>query len=105
LSLTWRKVTLFGLNIPFPFLARIIFKINDAQRDDFKQFCEGMANCETCHRLFNTRFWNRFILHLQDTHKIEQGHSIIIAERIGKRLLYAKRLHREKIAKEAIAND
>jgi hypothetical protein len=104
MKLSWKEVRIFGLGLLIPVFAFIAQKMN-ADRAALLQSARGeLGGCARCHKLLSVNAGMSFILHLQDTHKIEADDSYeIIADvyrRIG--MAYRQRATKRKSEEQQV---
>jgi len=96
MKLSWTQIKVFGLTITLPLIVIIVQKLNPEQVEQFRKYRAEMAECPACHRLFSVRAGMSFMLHLQDIHKVDSGHSMDIVGELYKQVLAKNREHRAK---------
>jgi hypothetical protein len=85
MKLSWKEVRIFGLGLLIPVFALIAQKLN-ADRAALLQSARGeLGGCARCHKLLSVNAGMSFILHLQDTHKIEADDSYEIITDVYRR--------------------
>jgi len=86
MKLSWKEVRIFGLGLLIPVFAQITQKLN-ADRAALLQSARGeLGGCARCHKLLSVKAGMSFILHLQDTHKIEADDSYEIITDVYRRM-------------------
>jgi hypothetical protein len=86
MKLLWKEVRMFGLGLLIPVFALITQKLN-ADRAALLQSARGeLGGCARCHKLLSVKAGMSFILHLQDTHKIEADDSYEIITDVYRRM-------------------
>lgn len=90
MSLSWKRIRIFGLNVGIPLVAFLTAKMNQDRAELLGQHRSEMAICKKCHKLLIAPPGLAFILHMQDVHKIEAEHSYEIVSDIWRKYLKIK---------------
>ena len=99
MKLNWKQidVKLFGLRWTFtlPLIEIIVRQLDANQVERFRRYKEEMAECPRCHRLFDGRAGNSFILHLVDAHNMSSYASMNAVGELYHNLLSRKEALRQ----------
>ena len=90
MAFKWKRLTLFGLSIGVPALVFFARKIEQDIVRVFEHHRADMATCEHCHRMFDGRAGARWIMHLEDHHKMDLDAAIETTRDIYRQLLIRK---------------
>jgi hypothetical protein len=104
MKLSWKEVRIFGLGLLIPVFDLIAKKLN-ADRAALLQATRGeLAGCARCHKLLSVKAGMSFILHLQDTHKIEADDSYEIISDVYRRMgkAYGERATKRKPSEQQV---